>query len=166
MNYIHNGYYCQENARKKLTSWILFGILDSVIFMSDKPKDYLKSLRVQHGYTQKEVADFLGVTKATISKYEKGQRHINSEYIERLAQLYEVEPVYILTGITSEEWKRRLDENVSNVAQEERAYWESALLTDAVTKLMPLLDMLNEDGQAKAVERVAELTEVPKYRHD
>lgn len=129
-----------------------------------KENDHLKQLRLKFGYTQEQVADELGVTKATISKYEKGQRHIKTEYVEKLAKLYSVEPVYILTGRTSEAWRKEMDENVAASEQEERTYWESVLLTDRIRELMPLLEQLNEDGQKKAVERVAELTEIPRYQ--
>lgn len=132
--------------------------------MSSKENIHLKNLRIQHGYTQEQVAERLGVTKATISKYEKGQRHIKGEYIEKLAELFSVEPIYILTGKTSEDFRKRAEEDMAAATQEEREYWESVLLTDRVMELMPLLDKLNEDGQRKAVERVSELAEIPKYQ--
>lgn len=134
--------------------------------MSSKPVDYLKDLRIKRGYTQQEVADFLGVTKATISKYEKGQRQINHEYIEKLAELYGVEPIYILTGITGEEWQRRMEESADAAYQADREYWKSVLFTDTASEILSLLDMLNELGQTKAIERISELTEIPKYRRD
>ena len=38
--------------------------------------------------------------------------------------------------------------------------------TDIVTELLSFFDQLNPDGQQKAVERVGELTELPRYRAD
>lgn len=125
---------------------------------------YLKELRIKAGYTQQEVADILGVTKSTISKYEKGLRGINSNHFEKLSELYQVEPIYIITGKSNREWQEQIDRNVNQSQDEERTYWESVLLSDAVRSLIPLLDKLNNDGQQKAVERVEELTEVPRYR--
>lgn len=121
--------------------------------MENNTKDYLRNLRLKSGYTQQQVADSIGVTKATISKYEKGQRRINSNNIEKLASLFGVEPIYILTGRTSEDWHRELLSNE-----------QSDSLTNTIEKMLPFLDMLNEDGQDKAVERVSELTEIPKYQ--
>ena len=68
----------------------------------------LRKLREGKGLTQQQVADYLGVTKATISKYEKGQRRVN--HIEELSKLYNVEPICILTGKSSDEWKTVEDE--------------------------------------------------------
>ena len=121
--------------------------------MENNTNDYLRNLRLKSGYTQQQVADSIGVTKATISKYEKGQRRINSNNIEKLASLFGVEPIYILTGRTSEDWHRELLSNE-----------QSDSLTNTIEKLLPFLDMLNEEGQDKAVERVSELTEIPKYQ--
>lgn len=59
----------------------------------------LRELRIKKKLTQQQVADFLGITKATISKYEHGERKLNDKYIEKLAQLYNVEPSYIVFGI-------------------------------------------------------------------
>lgn len=137
-----------------------------VMCMRTPNPDYLKQLRIDCGLTQQEVADRLGVTKSTISKYEKGQRKLKGDAITKLANIYGVEPVYILTGNTDAEWRQMIEENVRDADEEERAYWESELLTDAVVEIMPLLDQLNEEGQAKAVERIAELTEIPRYRRD
>ena len=126
--------------------------------------DHLKELRLKNGMTQQEVADKLGVTKATISKYEKGLRSIN--HIQELSELFGVDPAYILLGITADEWQQNLDTQCEQHETFERQYWESVLLTDSVLQLMPLLDKLNSLGQQKAVERVEELTEIPKYQKE
>lgn len=117
-----------------------------------------------YGDTQQEVADILGVTKSTISKYEKGLRGINSSHLEKLSELYKTEPIFILTGKTSKEWQDRIEKESGQAQEEERAYWESILLSNAVRSITPLLDKLNDEGQKKAVERVEELTEIPKYQ--
>ena len=125
---------------------------------------HLKELRLKCGYTQQQVADVLGVTKATISKYESGQRKLRSDHVEKLSILFNVEPVYILLGVTSAEWRREMDNVMQREEEEEREYWESVLLTKPILDMIPLLERLNDDGQQKAVERVEELTEIPRYR--
>ena len=109
-------------------------------------RTYLKELRIKAGLTQQEVADKIGVTKATISKYEKGQRGI--KHVNELARLYGVEPMYILTGETTQEWRDKLDREM----EMEREYWEKELLTPPAKEVMRILDRLNEAGQQKAVE--------------
>ena len=69
-----------------------------------KEREHLKKLRIKCGYTQQEVADKLGVAKATISKYEKGLRKLN--HIDELAALYGVDEAYIFLGKSFEELKK------------------------------------------------------------
>lgn len=128
--------------------------------------DILKNLRLQAGLSQQQVADALGVTKSTISKYENGLRRVNSNHLEKLSELFHVEPIYILTGVTSDEWHIRMERDMDAVNKEERDYWENILLSAPVRALVPLLDKLNENGQQKAVERVEELTEIPRYQKE
>jgi transcriptional regulator with XRE-family HTH domain len=47
-----------------------------------------KKARESNGFSQASVADFLGVDQSLISKFEKGERTIQSEMLERLANLY------------------------------------------------------------------------------
>ena len=125
-------------------------------------RTYLKELRIKAGLTQQEVADKIGVTKATISKYEKGQRGPN--HIEKLAELYGVDPMYILTGKSALEWQSLTYKQMEKHEAEERKYWESELLTERVIKVMGLLERLNESGQEIAIERIEELTEMSRYQ--
>ena len=48
----------------------------------------IKSLREAHGYTQQQIADFLGIDKTTYAHYEAGRRLPNIDKIRRLAELY------------------------------------------------------------------------------
>ena len=124
--------------------------------------DRLKNLRIKSGYTQQEVADKIGVTKSTISKYEKGQRGLN--HIEELATLFGVEPAYILFGKTLEEMNTEISNQVHQAENEERNFWESILLPGRMSELLPLFEKLNDVGQQKAVERIKELAEIPRYQ--
>lgn len=48
----------------------------------------LKELREKNGYTQRNIADYLGVDQSFVSKVEKGERSFTSDMIERLASLF------------------------------------------------------------------------------
>lgn len=124
--------------------------------------DRLRSLRIKNGYTQQEVAEKIGVTKATISKYEAGQRGIN--HVEEFAALFGVEPAYILFGKTMDELQNQIKEQAEESAREEKDYWKSIFLPGRMSELLPLFEKLNDVGQQKAVERVEELTEISKYQ--
>ena len=123
----------------------------------------LRELRLQAGYTQQEVADALGVTKSTISKYEKGLRGLNPDHIESLSQLYNIEPIYLITGKTLAELEHKDEIGISQQLRDEQQYWESVLLTDTVIQLMPLLDKLNDEGQEKLVDYAEDLVAGGRY---
>ena len=47
-----------------------------------------KRARETNGFSQANVADFLNVDQSLISKFEKGDRNLQSDMLERLANLY------------------------------------------------------------------------------
>ena len=60
----------------------------------------VKNLRLEHGYTLKEVAKFLGTTEATIQRYESGNgiKDIPYKKIIAYSELFHVSPTYLITG--------------------------------------------------------------------
>ena len=59
----------------------------------------LKELREERGYTQKQVADKLGLNSVTYLHYEKEQREPPLALLADMAQLYAVTVDYLL-GLT------------------------------------------------------------------
>lgn len=55
----------------------------------------LKKLRVDNGYTQKQVADYLEIDQSYLSKIEKGERKITLSIINRLCLLYDCSHQYL-----------------------------------------------------------------------
>jgi transcriptional regulator with XRE-family HTH domain len=56
----------------------------------------VKSLRLERGWSQQEVADRAGLNKMTISQYENGKRKPSFEVIEALAETFHVDMNYLL----------------------------------------------------------------------
>ena len=48
----------------------------------------LKQFRRKHNLTQKKLADKVGVTPATLSRYENGEWHINQAVIDKIEAEY------------------------------------------------------------------------------
>lgn len=66
-------------------------------------KDRLRDLRLSRGLTLQQVADYVGLQKAAIYKYEHGLTvNPKRSLIEKLATLFQVSPSYLL-GINDEE---------------------------------------------------------------
>lgn len=64
-------------------------------------KDRLKTVRIEKGLTQKDVAEKLNVSQVMYQTWEKGIRNPKEDTIKRLAKALEVEPEY-LTGYTGD----------------------------------------------------------------
>ena len=60
----------------------------------------IRSLRIDHGYTQKQVAEYLNIRQNTYSQYEIGVLHYPVDALMKLADLYNVSIDYLL-GRTS-----------------------------------------------------------------
>jgi len=56
----------------------------------------LQSLRKQRGFTQEQVAKYLGITQNQLSYYENGKREISVDLLLKLARLYGCDYNYLL----------------------------------------------------------------------
>lgn len=57
----------------------------------------IRTLRLERGLTQKQLGDILGVTKATVNKYENGAiLNLKSKTITMLAKVFNIHPISLL----------------------------------------------------------------------
>lgn len=56
----------------------------------------LRKAREKKGYSQRDVAKWLGITGSSLSNYERGDRDPDTTILVRLADLYEVTADYLL----------------------------------------------------------------------
>ena len=61
----------------------------------------IRNLRNDHGYTQKQVGEYLGISQNTYSQYEIGVLNYPVDVLIKLADLYDVSVDYLL-GRTGE----------------------------------------------------------------
>lgn len=115
--------------------------------------DRIKAARIEVGLTQKELAKKCDISVITIHQYETSKRIPRIDILQKIAFALNVT---VSDLVEDEYWK--------TVSPEEYR----ALLEDNPKKhmLLTYFGQLNEAGQDKAVERVQELTDVPKYRAD
>lgn len=82
----------------------------------------LKELRQQAGLTQKQLADRLWLSKATVSYYEQSVRSPSPEVLVKLSWVFHVSTDYLL-GIENK--KQTLD--VSDLSDEDIKFLENAI---------------------------------------
>ena len=56
----------------------------------------LKELRLQHDLSQKDIANYLGITVAAYSFYERGNREPNVSILKKLAEYFNVSLDYLM----------------------------------------------------------------------
>lgn len=63
----------------------------------------IRSLRIDRGYTQKQIADVLGISQNTYSQYEIGVLNYPVDAINKLADFYGVSTDYLFGRTTLKE---------------------------------------------------------------
>ena len=100
----------------------------------------IRAIRKSLGLTQEQFAQKCGISLTSLRRYEANERQPNISTIEGMAN--------------------SLDMTLADFL------WSDAfhVSTSIRQHLLTAFSQLNEEGQAKAVERVEELTEIPKYQ--
>lgn len=118
--------------------------------------DGIRKARKAAGITQEELAKELGINRATISKYESGAITPSIQQLCNIAVVLQTDVGQIMGGeFTFQRLMEISNSQALNLTTNARAYRVSLLAS---------YDELNEEGQRIAVERVEELTEIPRYR--
>lgn len=87
----------------------------------EKMGGFILLLRKEHGMTQKEMADVLGLTDKAISKWERGLSYPDISMLEPIAVLFEVSVMELLKGeriepdtaISMQDAQKMIDESIS-----------------------------------------------------
>jgi transcriptional regulator with XRE-family HTH domain len=74
--------------------------------LSEKSSKRLNELRTKAGLTMEKLANMIGVSKGTISKWEKGSiKNMRQDKVQMLADIFHVSPTYIM-GYEEDDIKR------------------------------------------------------------
>jgi len=90
-----------------------------------------------------DIADRIGMKEATYTKYERGESNITIDFVQRVAEALEMDPVALMTISPS-----HLLKNISHssIAIQENSTFQTVnqQQTDAMLQLMQNLSQLNE----------------------
>ena len=71
----------------------------------------VRQLRKSRGWSQEVLADAVGLAVTYVGQIERGQRNPSLSVVERFAQVFEVDPIWLLTpgpdepdGATARQW--------------------------------------------------------------
>ena len=62
----------------------------------------LKNLRETNGYTQEQVSNFLNINRSTYSNYESGEREAPIQILEKIADLYGCDLIWLFENTKDE----------------------------------------------------------------
>ena len=134
----------------------------------------IRNARQEKGLSQEELAKAIGATKSAVSRYEAGKRMPNLGQIQAIAAALDGDVVYLVCGQTTTELQSGILIQAEAEAKVEfeklqlefqsRSFDERVSISSALIHLFKLFVRFNPIGYQKAVERVEELTEIPKYQ--
>lgn len=136
----------------------------------------MKEKRKELGLSAEFIADKLGVSPATIYRYEKGDiEKIPGNILEQISKILKTTPAYLMGWEPDDASRIRMAREVSGFTQKKLAQqindalasYMNDMVADHGPHIFDLLnhfDQLNDLGQTTAVQRVAELTEIDKYK--
>ena len=96
----------------------------------------MKQRRLELGYTQTQIAEFVGVTKGTVAKWENGYiDNIKRDKVDKLSQILKVSPIFFINDDYKEDSEEKkiyyFDDEVAEYAQEIAQNHELKMLFDA-----------------------------------
>ena len=124
----------------------------------------IKIARKNQGLTQKELAERAGTATGTIQQYELGKRQPRMDLLQKIASVLGVSMDYLLG------FGKIREAALDSSHDGENAPLPGLVSGDKIEEvarrddLLKYYSYLNESGQKKAIERVEELTEIPKYQ--
>lgn len=132
----------------------------------------IKDKRTQKGFTQKELGDRCGMADSAIRRYESDRGNPTIKTLQRIAEALVVDWTEL---VPEEELGSKLWGGLAKTASyvtlssedntpEQTDSAEVQKLSSTERTIISLFGELNESGQQKAIERVEELTEIPKYQ--
>lgn len=132
----------------------------------------IKDKRTQKGFTQKELGDRCGMADSAIRRYESDRGNPTIKTLQRIAEALVVDWTELVPeeelgskfwgGLTKAANYMALSSEDDTPDQTDSA--EVQNLSSTERTIINLFGKLNESGQQKAIERVEELTEIPKYQ--
>lgn len=120
----------------------------------------IRRIRIEKGLSQDDLARALNTSKAAISRYELNQREPKYSRLQAIANGLGVDITNLTNGQAPPEPQtlpKRAKTKKKNppTARQRRA-----------NKLLSLFDQLSDDAQSKAIDRIREMTEIPRYRRE
>lgn len=108
---------------------------------------YLKNKRIEVGLTQKQIAEMVGVSEATVSRWESGDiANMRRDRIALLASALRTTPGFVMTG--------REDDESPAISEDDKALLEEVSANPELMNLLRILKQIEPDRLAALAKLV------------
>ena len=116
----------------------------------------IKRLRKEKGWTQSELAEQLGVTKAAVQKYENGTiTNFKIDVLKRLCEIFDCPTMlFVYDKLPVFSWSETT----------EKLFWVQ--YGEDFTSFLSHFQALNERGQQKVIDYVKDLSQLGVYTNE
>lgn len=115
----------------------------------------IKEIRTKKGMTQKQVADLCGMADSAIRKYESGKQTPKLDTLQKIANALDCD-FWELCGAINTIPLQKMNELQDGI--------DSLHFDTNFPIVKKYFERLNASGQEVALERIKELTEIPRYQ--
>ena len=125
----------------------------------------IKKMRVEKGYSQKEMSKITGIPYSTYSNYENNNREPNAEQLKKIAKALDAS-ISELYGEGFTTYDRRFISDFIDKSPLVREWFiENGLKSKEknLKRIQGAYEHLNNEGRKEAAKRIEELTEIERY---
>lgn len=128
----------------------------------------IREQRIERGMTLKCLADKLDVQYQTIQAWESGKRTPKEETIQKIAKALDVTADYLAGRTRGPHTRIATQEDIDRMFGGNSFTTKDGVGMHATPDgaLIHYFSLLNEEGKAVAIDRVKELSEIPRYQRD
>lgn len=107
----------------------------------EKISYFIQQTRKEHGMTQKELADKLGISDKTVSKWETGKGMPDMDFLVPLCNALDINVNELLSGekLSLTNYSEKAEENMMNLLKENEEHKKGTLLQNVLGILLALL---------------------------
>ena len=136
-----------------------------------KLSEKIRQVREERGMTQKEVASLMGISQQAYGQYESGKREPKPETLGRIAAALNVslneitDETDIITDSNMHLYIHSFVQgNTDQIQMELSSFYKILYQFPYAHDLWIAFQSLNNTGKSVAVERIQELSEIPRYQ--
>lgn len=126
-------------------------------------------LRTERNLTQKQLADLCGFSQSALNLWENEKRKPKVEHLQKIAIALEISINHLLESDLDNSPVYNCFKKSNALDDELAAAYKNEVLTKNIDwdiidiQMINIFKKLNESGKIKAIERIEELTEIPRY---